>query len=105
MEMNTMQIHGPAHLQTTTSVDSAQSVQSTDAAIDAKQTDAVASSPAAGADEISISQEAEMLSRVADIPDIRQDRVDQIRAEIANGVYETEERLDVAVSRLLDEIG
>ncbi len=100
-----MQIHGPAHLQTTTSVDSAQSVQSTDAAIDAKQTDAVASSPAAGADEISISQEAEMLSRVADIPDIRQDRVDQIRAEIANGVYETEERLDVAVSRLLDEIG
>ena len=100
-----MQIHGPAHLQTTTSVDSAQSVQSTDAASDAKQTGAVASSPAAGADEISISQEADMLSRVADIPDIRQDRVDQIRAEIANGVYETEERLDVAVSRLLDEIG
>ena len=100
-----MQIHGPAHLQTTTSVDGTQSLQPTDATSEANQTDAVASSQAASADEISISQEADMLSRIGDIPDIRQDRVDQIRAEIANGVYETEERLDVAVSRLLDEIG
>ena len=60
---------------------------------------------AAGADEISISQEANLLSKVGDIPDIRQERVDQIRAEIASGAYETEEKIDIAVSRLLDEIG
>ena len=69
------------------------------------QTNEIASNPAAGADEISISQEADLLSKVGDIPDIRQERVDQIRAEIASGAYETEEKIDIAVSRLLDEIG
>jgi flagellar biosynthesis anti-sigma factor FlgM len=100
-----MQIHGPAHLQTTTSVEGTQSLQPTDAANETRQTDGIASNPAAGADEISISQEADLLSRIGDVPDIRQERVDQIRAEIASGVYETEERMDTAVSRLLDEIG
>ena len=33
-----------------------------------------------------------------------QDRVDQIRAEIANGTYETDDKIDIAVSQLLDEI-
>ena len=45
-----------------------------------------------------------MMSRIQEMPEIRQERVDQIRAEIAEGVYETDEKLDVAVSRLLDEI-
>jgi anti-sigma28 factor (negative regulator of flagellin synthesis) len=38
-------------------------------------------------------------------PDIRQDRVNSIRAQIASGTYETAGKLDTAVSRLLDEIG
>ena len=100
-----MQIHGPAHLQTTTSVEGTQSLQPTDAANETHQTNALTSNPAASADEISISQEANLLSQIEDIPDVRQERVDQIRAEIASGVYETEERMDIAVSRLLDEIG
>jgi negative regulator of flagellin synthesis FlgM len=39
------------------------------------------------------------------LPEIRQDRVDQIRAQIADGTYESEEKLEIAVGRLLDEIG
>jgi len=89
-----MQIHGPAHLQTTTSVEGTQSLQPTDAANETHQTNALTSNPAASADEISISQEADLLSRIGDIPDVRQERV-----------YETEDRIDTAVSRLLDEIG
>ena len=100
-----MQIQGPAHLQTTGSVEGTQSVQPTDGMNETRQTNEIASNPAAGADEISISQEANLLSKVGDIPDIRQERVDQIRAEIASGAYETEEKIDIAVSRLLDEIG
>ena len=100
-----MQIQGPAHLQTTSSVEGTQSVQPTDGMNETQQSNEVASNPAAAADEISISQEADLLSRIGDIPDVRQGRVDQIRAEIASGVYETEEKMDVAVARLLDEIG
>lgn len=57
-----------------------------------------------GSDEVTISEEARLLARVNDIPDIRQDVVDQIRTEIADGTYETEDKLDTAISRLLDEI-
>ena len=77
-----------------------------------------ASNPTAAADQVQapdqleISQEAEMASQAAELvehvqqlPDIRADRVDEIRAAIEAGTYETEERLDIAVDRLLDEIG
>ncbi len=56
-------------------------------------------------DQVDISAEAELVSRVHELPDIRADRVEDIRAEIDAGVYETDEKLDVAVSQLLDEIG
>jgi len=46
-----------------------------------------------------------MVEQVKQAPDIRQDRVQAIRAQIASGTYETGGKLDVAVSRLLDEIG
>jgi len=36
--------------------------------------------------------------------DLPADRVDEIRAAIESGTYETEERLDIAVDQLLDEI-
>jgi negative regulator of flagellin synthesis FlgM len=45
-----------------------------------------------------------MVSRVRDLPDIRADRVAEIRAAIEEGVYETDEKLELAVGRLLDEI-
>ncbi|HOA53174.1 MAG TPA: flagellar biosynthesis anti-sigma factor FlgM [Thermogutta sp.] len=47
----------------------------------------------------------QLLDKVHDLPDIRADLVARIRAEIAAGTYETEEKLQVALERLLDEIG
>jgi len=55
-------------------------------------------------DELDISHEADLVGRVDDLPDIRADRVAEIRAEIAAEVYETDEKLDIALGRLLDEI-
>lgn len=56
-------------------------------------------------DEVDISDAARLIDRVSDIPEIRQDRVDAIRAQIAQGTYETDEKLQIALDRLLDEIG
>ena len=58
-----------------------------------------------GVDQLDISPEAQILSQVRDIPEIRADRVAEIRAAIDAGAYETEDKLDVALDRLLDEIG
>ena len=40
----------------------------------------------------------------AQLPEIRSDRVAQLRAQIADGSYDTAEKLDLAMERLLDEI-
>ncbi len=57
-----------------------------------------------GADQLDISHEADLVSRARDLPDIRADRVAEIRAQIESGIYETEEKLDIALDRLLDEL-
>jgi negative regulator of flagellin synthesis FlgM len=56
-------------------------------------------------DEVNISDAARLVEQVKQAPDIRQDRVQSIRAQIASGTYETPGKLDKAVSQLLDEIG
>lgn len=58
-----------------------------------------------GADQLDISREADLVSRIHEIPDIRVDRVAELRAAIESGTYETPDKLDVALDRLLDEIG
>ena len=37
-------------------------------------------------------------------PDIRWELVDRVRKEIAEGTYETEEKLEKALERMLDEL-
>ena len=92
-----MKIHGPSQ------VHPAQSVNSPHAARLTKP--AEAASPAAGGDQLDISAAGQLADRVGQLPDIRADRVAQLRAQIASGAYETADKLDVAVARLLDEIG
>lgn len=58
----------------------------------------------AGGDEVSISREADLVARTHDLPEIRQERVAEIRAQLASGIYESDAKLDLALERLLDEI-
>ena len=62
-------------------------------------------SSAATGDELQLSEAGQLASRLADIPAIRADRVQALREAIQSGTYETEAKLNVAVDRLLDEIG
>lgn len=56
-------------------------------------------------DELEISDAGQLVNRIGEMPEVRQARIDQIRAQIAAGTYETDEKLEIAVGRLLDEIG
>lgn len=56
-------------------------------------------------DEVQFSDAARLVEQVQDLPEIRQDRVDAVRQQIAAGTYETSDKLNVALDRLLDEIG
>lgn len=58
-----------------------------------------------GPDELSISAEAQQVSATNNSLPVRLDRVAEIREQIKNGTYETSEKLDAALERMLDEIG
>jgi len=57
------------------------------------------------ADEVDISEAARLVEQVQQMPDIREDRVEAVRLQIAEGTYETSDKLNAALERLLDEIG
>ena len=92
-----MQVYGPAHLHGPQP-------------ISAPHTTRGSQSPQsvgfqAGGDEVQISDTARLVELAGQLPDIRLDRVSQIRQQIAEGTYETDEKINIALNRLLDEIG
>jgi len=55
-------------------------------------------------DVVEISTAARLAAKVREIPDTRADLIARVRAEIEAGTYETEERIEVAIHRLMDEL-
>jgi hypothetical protein len=55
-------------------------------------------------DEIQISPEARLLEEISRSGEIQHSRLDEIRRLIASGVYETPEKMAVALDRLLQDI-
>lgn len=55
-------------------------------------------------DAVEISRHAQLLSRLRDLPEIREDLVQQARARIASGEYDTPETLDRVIERLAEEL-
>lgn len=92
-----MQIYGPTQLH------GAQSISAPHATRPAANTQAAASSGIS--DQLDISSAGQLIDQMSQIPDIRQDRVSQLRSAIASGQYETDDKLSTALDRLLDEIG
>lgn len=54
-------------------------------------------------DTVEISPEARLASKIAAIPPVRSDLVARVRAEIKAGTYETEDKLNTAVDRMINE--
>ncbi len=96
-----MQIYGPTHLHGPQTIGSPHNN---------RISKPEATNPAAPInDELQISpaaqEAAQLVEQVNQMPDIRQNRVDEIRAQIEAGTYETDAKIQLAVERLLDEIG
>jgi len=55
-------------------------------------------------DRVEISPLGQMLDGISRLPEIRHEKVEEVRRQIASGVYETPEKLELALDRLLDEL-
>jgi anti-sigma28 factor (negative regulator of flagellin synthesis) len=45
-----------------------------------------------------------LLKVIAALPEIRQDKVDQVKLELNNGTYDLDQNLDVALDAILEEL-
>lgn len=62
-------------------------------------------SPAARkSDSVEFSSTAQLLGKLHDLPDVRQDLVDRVKAQIAQGTYITDDKIDGAINGLLDDL-
>ncbi len=55
-------------------------------------------------DRVEVSEHAQLLEKIHKLPGIRQEKVDEIKKAIANNSYLTDEKLDIAFDRLINEI-
>ena len=66
---------------------------------------AMTSSVAGPRDELEISSAGKMLDRLSETPELRAERLAQIKEAIENGAYDTDEKLEAALSKMFDSIG
>ena len=56
------------------------------------------------ADSAQISLQARLLKKLHELPDVRTGKVDRVAQEIAAGTYESQEKLQQAVNKLLEDL-
>ena len=54
-------------------------------------------------DVVEISNAAALAAKIQEVPEVRADLIARVKEEIAAGTYETPERIDAAIERLLEE--
>lgn len=57
-----------------------------------------------GGDEVQLSDTARLLSKLRQMPDVRQGKVDQVKAAIENGTYDTDDKVDAILTPLMEDI-
>lgn len=60
---------------------------------------------ARGSDQAEFSVAARLLSRLDELPDVRGDLVARVKAEIEAGTYETDDKLELAINELAEDLG
>jgi anti-sigma28 factor (negative regulator of flagellin synthesis) len=55
-------------------------------------------------DSIELSDHARLLSKISQLPEIRQDLVDRVRSEIESGSYNAEAKIDTVIERLAEDL-
>ena len=60
--------------------------------------------PSPASDRIELSANAGWLDRIHQLPEVRTDLVEQVRAQIAAGTYDAEARVDAILDDLLSDV-
>lgn len=67
--------------------------------------DRTVAAPRRGADRVEVSDVSRLIARLNELPSVRADLVDRVRSEINAGTYDTQDRFDLALDALIDDLG
>lgn len=56
-----------------------------------------------GDDKVEVSDAARFLAKLNAMPEVRTDLVERVRAQIADGTYDSDEKFDLALDGLIEE--
>ncbi|MFN3167504.1 MAG: flagellar biosynthesis anti-sigma factor FlgM [Phycisphaeraceae bacterium] len=60
--------------------------------------------PARSGDRVQLSEQARLLSKLKQLPEVREGLINSVKSQIEAGTYDTPERFDTAVNALLDDL-
>ena len=60
--------------------------------------------PSRGGDRVELSDQARLLSKLKQLPEIREGLVHSVKAQIEAGSYDTPERFDTAINAMIDDL-
>ncbi len=60
--------------------------------------------PPSVSDVIEISDVAKLAAKISELPPVRMELVERVKAEIVAGTYETPEKMNIAADRIMDEL-
>ena len=55
-------------------------------------------------DRVQLSEQSRFLSKLKQLPEVREGLVNSVKSQIESGNYDTDERFDTAVNALLDDL-
>src|SRR5205809_165880 len=93
---NHMEVHGPTSVGATVPINHTRPAAEVEQAVPAK-----VSSPQ---DEVDISAVGKMMENASRTPGVREERLAQIKAAIEAGNYDTPEKLELALSRMVEQV-
>ncbi|WP_432798256.1 flagellar biosynthesis anti-sigma factor FlgM [Poriferisphaera sp. WC338] len=56
-------------------------------------------------DSVELSNAARYLAKIAELPDIREELVGRVKAEIEAGSYDTDDKIDASLEALAEDLG
>jgi flagellar biosynthesis anti-sigma factor FlgM len=69
-----------------------------------KTSESTASTGSGASDAVELSSAGRVFSKINDVPDVRQERVAQIKEQIANGTYMTDEKLKNGIRSMIESV-
>lgn len=65
---------------------------------------AATQTPSRGGDRVELSERARLLSKLKELPEVREGLINSVQSQIEAGNYDTPERFDTAINALIDDL-